>query len=312
MGTFGNKLLILDSGELPKINGESVTAIYGTMETAYNENAALADAYSNTPDYYTVVCHLYSTKKVLKIKTLPKELADLFGWQDIQGVQHYVSQLSFRTSDSCNGSFTDDTMSFSGGYGKIFYYYRTNRWPNTKGNVFVGEPFEEKIKAVLGKHFKDVEVLPEWFDREYPSCYVRKEGGLNYPDTKLPTWRKGMPYVSNDYSSGSPNSENIRVFVESMNAHVYLQRVSKLQVGDEGLIEVDLWNRNLKHEEFCQIAQWSESKTEDPCGLIRWKVKNIKKGEGWPFEMAAMIGDKEQFTRWTQCTYYRIIRISYI
>jgi hypothetical protein len=302
------------------------------MVTAhYEKGRLLEDAYNEKPDYYllctddTDVSQGYRNyKKYPNIKTekLPDELAQFFGPQNVNGYNVYVTRMSFRTSDSGNGSFIDQFCSFEGGCGaqhKSITYYRTKRWPDTKpgnGAIFEGEDYAKRIDTILNKTFT-VEETPEWYDVEYQCSYIRKLGGLNYPDVKCSGWRwsHGAPYVSNKYDDrGTPDFKHLRVYVENLKAHFYLEAAETLEVGDSNLVEITFSRHHDKNpNQFCNIGQWNDSKKEDPGGVIRWQVQHISdKKDGWPYKMAAVIGDKVQFTRHTWGSgYYRIQRISY-
>ncbi len=317
MSAFENKRLIIDRfRELPEVNGTRINAIYGRMNTAYIPYAPLVDAGANKPDYYLLCTEdtyydkdgNYRDKKNIKVKTLPKELAALFGTQKVKGKETYITRLWFRTSDSGNGSFTDQSIQLNGA-GSITYY-RTKRWAEApKDAVFVGEPFEKKIVKVLGKKFKATE-LPEGYDVEYPCTYIRNEGGLNYPDVKQDSWRwlYGHPYISN-----KPNStKNIRVYFEHLKAHLYLEAVEPKE-GDENLIQVTFPSGRDKHpEQFCHLGEWAESKKEAPKELIRFKILKVDKKNNWSYTVGAMIGDKIQWKRQTHNLFYRLNSISYI
>lgn len=314
MAIWGEKSLLIKYEELPVINGVRINSIYGRMETAYSTDQLLSDAYDEKPDYYLLCTDDFDykdgrrvDKKDLKVKELPKELAALFGKQEINGGSVYVTRMTFRTSCSGNGSFTDNSISLDGGCGatsKCITYYRTKRWDKAhSGAVFIGEPLEKKILAVLGKKFK-VEALPDGFDVEFPCTYVRNEGGLNYPDLKLPSWRwlYGSPYVTFD------NGKNIRVFFEDYNAHLYLERLDTVEEGDEDLVSITFnYGHDKKPDQFCNIAQWADTKKEDPKGIIRFKVLKVDEKANWSYKVAAMVNDKEQFKRDTHNTFYRLV-----
>lgn len=307
MAVWDNREILIKDSELPVVNGRRIKSIYACMETAYRTDQILHDCYTDKPDYYHLVTddRDYKNGKWIKVpdlyvKTLPPALAALFGKVEIRkGVTKLVTNLWFRTSCSGNGSFIDQSISFSS-----FSYYRLKRGTWGEDSVFIGDPFEKKINAVLGKKFK-VEKLPEWYDVEYLHTPLRNEGGLLYPDYKLSGWRRSykMPYVSNDY----PKQDHIRVFYEPYNAHVYLSRVKEVNEGDENLVAVSFSNDSDEWGKFCCISTWAESKKEDPHGIIRFKALKFKKEWGWEF--AAMINDKVQFKRMMNTYLYTIDRI---
>lgn len=309
MACYENKQILIKDNELPIVNGRRINAIYACMETAYRTDQILHDCYTDKPDYYHLVTDDRNYKNGkwidvpdLYVKKLPAELAALFGKVEVNGKTKLVTNLWFRTRDSSNGSFIDQSISFSS-----FCYYRLKRGTWGEDSVFQGEPFEEKIKAVLGKKFT-VEVLPKWYNVEYPHTPLRREGGLLYPDYKLSGWRRPykMPFVSNNY----PKQDHIRVFYEDYNAHIFLSRVNEINEGDENLIAVSFSNDRDEWDKFCCISTWAETKKEDPNGIIRFKALKFKKEWGWEF--AAMLNDKIQFKRMMNTHFYTIDRISKI
>ena len=319
---------LLSDSEFLKINGSRITAIYGRMETAFRTDQLLVDAYDKKPDYYLLVTedrdydykkNEWIDKPDIKTKKLPKEIAALFGPQEINGTKVYVTRMSIRKRCSGNGSFTDQTFDFGGGCGalsKTISYYRLKRWDNAYNlSVFQGEELGKKFeKAIVGKSYK-VEALPDWFDIEYPCSYIRTEGGLNYPDVKLDSWRWsfGRPYVSNDYSNNYPNKKHIRVFHAEWNAHLYFEAVDEPKEGDDNLVQITFsYGYEKKGDQFCHIAGWNETKKEDPNGIIRWKILKVNEKENWPYEVAAVINDKIQFKRTACNLYYRLVRMAKI
>lgn len=306
MSAFNNPQLIIKNNELPIVNGRRIKSIYACMETAYRTDQILHDCYTDKPDFYHLVTEdrdyingKWFDVPNLKVKTLPSAIAALFGKVEVNGKQKLVRYINFRTSDSGSGAFIDDSVYFSS-----FSYYRMKRGTWGENSVFKGEPFEEKINAVLGKKFQ-VEVLPEWYDKEYPHSPLRREGNLWYPDFKLTGWRRSykMPFVSNNY----PNQDHIRVFYEPYNAHIFLSRVKEINTGDENLVAVSFSRDNEEWDKFCCISTWADTKKEDPNGIIRFKALNHNKDWGWEF--AAMLNDKIQFKRMMNTYMYQIDRI---
>jgi len=312
MSAFGNRELILNKNELPIVNGRRINSIYACMETAYRTDQILHDCYNDKPDYYHLITDDSNYDKDgnwgkmsnIKTKTLPKELAELIGYVEVRGKRNLVTYISFRTSDSGHGGFIDDTIYF----GKSFSYYRMKRPQWGENSVFKGDDFEKKILAVLGNKFT-VEEAPEWFDKEYPHTPIRRIGTCWYPDYKLEGWRRSydMPYVTNEYGK----LDHIRVYYAPYHAHIYLRRVTeKIEVGEEGLIDVSFSRDYDRSRCFCCISGWNDSKEEDPNGIIRFKILEFDKNWGW--KVAAMIGDKQQWTRTINGGFYKIQKISYI
>ena len=174
---------LLPESQFPKINGTRINAIYGKMETAHRTDSILSDAYDKKPDYYLLVTEeryydkdgKWVDKPNLKVRELPKEIAELFGPQEINGEKIYVTRMYIRTGGSGNGSFIDQTLDFSGScgaLGKTISYYRLKRWDDAyKLAVFQGEELGNKFEAaIVGKSYK-VEALPSDFDYEYPPEY---------------------------------------------------------------------------------------------------------------------------------------------
>ena len=322
--------LFYDS-EFPKINGMKITAIYGRMETAHRTDQILSDAYDEKPDYYLLVTderdytNMKSGKKPnIMTRELPKEIAAFFGEQEINGEKVYVTRMTIRERCSGNGSFVDQTLDFSGSCGafcKVISYYRLKRWDKAHNlAIFKDEELGKKIESAFsGKSYK-VEALPKDFDYEYPCSYIRTEGGLNYPDTKLSGWRwiYGSPYVRNIY-----DSKFIRVFMEGLNAHVYLEEVDP-QEGDIDLIKVQFRREydskilGNKGDYFCNVVTWAPSKIEAPGEIIRYNVLKRTKhrqenGGGESIQVAAILNEKIQFKQdeWPN-GFYRLVNLKVI
>ena len=317
--------------EFPKVNGVRITAIYGRMETAYSSSSLLTDAYDKKPDYYLLVTEdrdykdgKWIDKPNIMTRELPKEIAEFFGPQDINGNKVYVTRMSIRKSCSGNGSFTDETLDFSGScgaLGKTISYYRLKRWDNAYSlSIFEAEELGKKIESVFCKKSYTVEALPSDFNYEYPCNYIRTEGGLNYPDTKCSGWRwlYGSPYIRNQY-----DKKCIRVFLEDLNAHVYLEEIEP-QEGDTDLIKVQFkreYDNKLlgsKGDYFCNVITWSSSKTEAPGQIVRYNVLKRTKhrkenGGGESIQVAAMVGDEIQHKKDMGLDgFYRLIKFSTI
>lgn len=318
---------LFSDNQLPKINGTRINSIYGKMETAHRTDQILSDAYDRKPDYYLLVTDerdykdgKWINKPNIMTRELPVEIAAFFGPQEMNGEKVYVTRMYIRTSGSGNGSFIDQTLDFSGScgaLGKTISYYRLKRWDNSyKLSIFKGEELGEKIESVFsGKSYK-VEALPNDFDYEYPCSYVRAEGGLNYPDRKLTGWRRPyeMPYIKNSH-----DKKHIRVFMEDLNAHVYLEEVEPNK-GDTDLIKVqfsreyDSSIKGNKGDYFCNVVTWSSSKTEAPGEIIRYNILKVDKDKyGTTVKTAAMLNDKVQFKRdeWAS-GFYRLIKFATI
>lgn len=312
--------------QFPKINGTKINAIYGKMKTAHRTDQILGDAYDKKPDYYLLVTDerdydkdgKWCDKPNIMTRELPKEIAEFFGPQEINGEKIYVTRMYIRPRSSGNGSFIDQTLDFSGScgaLGKTISYYRLKRWDSAcKLSIFKGEELGKKIESVFsGKSYK-VEALPSDFDYEYPCSYVRTEGGLNYPDTKLTGWRwsHGSPYVRNAH-----DKKHIRVFMEELKAHVYLENVEPKE-GDTDLIKVqfsreyDSAIKGNRGDYFCNVVTWAPSKTEASGEIIRYNIlKVIKEEHRTTVKTAAMLNDKIQFKRdeWAD-GFYRLINFS--
>ena len=311
MAVYENRRLLITDEELPRVNGVSINAIYAQMETAYRTDQIMRDANEKqVPDYYLLVTDDKDFKDGkwkdvpdLKVRTLPPSLANLFGKHIINGETKFVTNLWIRTRCSGNGSFIDQSISFSS-----FSYYRTKRFTNSnESNVFIGEPFEENIKAVLGKKFK-AEVMPPEFDVEFPVCYIRREGGLNYPDTKLSGWRRygNLPYVSNN----GYNTDNIRVYYEPWNAHLFFQVVKEPEVGDEELVKIHFPRlQSESPDQFCHIARWNDTKKEDPDGIIRWTINKVDKKDNWSYHVTSVLNGRVQFKQQCHNDFYRLVSI---
>lgn len=218
MSTYGESFRIIDYGSLPRINGILIESIWGKVTTAYER-----ETYNNSPridkreDYY--LCQpCFRSNKPLKLKVLPDEINDLFK-------KYNLSNLWFRTSDSGHGGGVD-----SAAVGNVpnhlrtqHVYYRydeTNTWKSSTYCHLLNSDFGLMVENILNKNYT-VDVLPDYYDVTFPVTHLRTESGINYPDTKISSWRGlyGKPYVCMTYG----DKRNIRFFDEKTNSHYYLQ-----------------------------------------------------------------------------------------
>lgn len=314
-------MALLSNREFPRVNGTKIHAIYGRMNTAYSATSILDDAYDKKPDYYllcTKETHYVNgsrvQKKDIKVKELPEELAQFFGPQEVNGNKVYVTRMYIRESPSNNGSFTDQTLDFAGGCGvtgRHIYYYRLPRWKDAgELSVFKGEELGERYEnTFIGKSFT-VDVLPDDYNKEYPCVYIRKIGNLNYPDVKVSGWRwlYGSPYVRNE-----SDPKSIRVFSESLNAHVFLEEVEP-QKGDEDLIYIDFsrqWDDSFlgqKGDYFCHIRCYNNDNKD----IVRYNILKVEHHKQFGTSVNAVIvenGKNQHCKDMRAKGFYRLVRI---
>jgi len=260
-----SKETIIGIDELPIFNGIRIKSIYAKKrDERYYETR---DLYGDeTPDFYLLVPY-FSSQKDQYVKTLPDSLLNVFGNKTDKGKKGFVKSITYRTSGSGNGSFVDDSISLGG-----FSFYRGL---DKKYGVDGNSEFGKNILATLNTKI-DVPHCKEWEYCFYPCSFVRKEGGLNYPDVALDSWRwlyGKNPYISNEFGK----RDNIRAWDEDMKAHLYLQRVDSVNDGDENLIIVRFSSHyDKKPDQFCTIQRWSDTKVNAKNEIMRFNVKTIK------------------------------------
>lgn len=267
-----NPKTLVKYDELPKINGVAIEGIYA-MKHDIDGFYRNRDAYSNeTPDYYLCSPYFFRDEKVL-IKTLPKKIAAIFGIQEYEGKRVNITNLHYRTRDSANGSFVDETMSIggntvSGGNSHSFEVYRGM----DNHGINIDSELAKKMLNTL-KINVNIEPCKIWEYTFDPCTHLRNEGGLNYPDHACSGWRRWgeMPYVTYD------NGEHIRVLYEPLKAHVYLEKVIP-QKGDTGLIKVS-FNSSYEdnHNIFCFISHWKENVKDAANEMIRWQIDGFSR-----------------------------------
>jgi hypothetical protein len=323
--------IILNSEQLPKFNGLEVHRIYSMYENSQYRNGG----YEADILYYQVHVKYYdrsvsrTIEKVLKVKVLPEPFQKLLGKQIAHGKRSiFIITMYFRTShslypddDYCLSIDGWERNATSGCYG----YY-----PTQKSDDYhrVGDDCE------LASIFKD-EILGKSFDVEeiefYQCGYTMKEGtldfatkypykhtpiqmidGLVYPDEKLESWRwlHGMPYRRpNDVVES--DRTNIRVWDDSLKQHVYLQKITDIEIGDENLVQVtftykqhDIYGNEANA--YCRIHRYIAEHNHE---YIRFNVTK-KKGDQWYGKIS---NPKVKFNEREQCIYpsdlYRITRI---
>ena len=241
---YKNTLIKID--ELPKINGESIKAIF-PMKYYEKYNRVQSCYKGDVADYYYCSNYFHNGRD-LRIKELPKEFKELMGDD---------SYISYRVRGSGNGSFIDDSIYIS--------VIDSQNFSVTRGDN--NTEFSEigvKLLNTLNKEYICEEVGEYEFIKT-DSVPFRIEGGFSYPDKSCIGWRKPteFPYVSNEVGS----VDNIRVFDEDINAHVYLQKVSELKKGDTDLVRV-IFTSDKPHL-FCNILKW----TFNPNDYIRFNIE---------------------------------------
>ncbi len=290
---------LISDKELPIINGRRITAIYAKgffYDTGRLDDAGVAgriDCYLCVTEdrYYSIVNgrSVWSDMPNIKLKTLPPVFAELF---------KYTNSLWYRTKPSLH------CLPHGRGDGcihmKNHVLYRDCTGPANYTHVH--SDMGKKMLATLGTNHI-VKELESSFGVEYDTVWLRREGNLWYPDTALSTWREGYPFVTIDFNS----LKHMRIWHERSKSHLFIERVDEVEVGDEGLIFVNVKDR-IKG--FCYLREWTNTKKEDPGGIIRYNVVDIKSDKIF---INAMIGDKVQVRDSTYNGFlYRINRRAFI
>jgi len=296
-----SKNTLITISELPTFEGIAIKAIYAQKRDDIFYRTR--DLYTGeTADFYELVPYFICLKgyKNMFVKTLPESLLKVFGKQEYNGKTGFVKSITYRTSGSGNGSFVDDSISLGG-----FSFYRgLDKQYSVDGN----SEFGKNILATLNTKI-DVPHCKEWEYRFYPCSFVRKEGGLNYPDVALDSWRwcYGSPYVSNEV--GKKN--NIRVWDDTMKAHLYLQLIDTVEDGEENLVCVRFsYHWDKKPDQFCNIQKWNNTKVGAENEIIKYKAHKVKDG----FELIPIVNGVEQSFKETLYfdSTYRIMKISFV
>jgi hypothetical protein len=308
-----SKETIIQYEELPEFNGIKIKSIYAQKrDDGYYRTRDLWAG--ETPDFYLLVPYFFALHNEPEyqyqyVKTLPESIACVFGIQEHEGSIMDVHYITYRTSGSGNGSFTDESMHLGGTLmtnktSHSFSLYRGLNQYGVKAKSNLGKRMLGTLKTKI-----DAPHCKEWEYTYYPCSFIRTEGGLNYPDVALESWRwsYGRPYISND----NGKNDNIRVWHEGMKAHVYLQRADNIENGEENLVHVDhSRHHDKKPEQFCIIDEWASTKEGAANEIIRFKAKKTKDG----FDFIPMVNGKEQDWKrnYFPSTIYRIMRIAYV
>ena len=303
-----SKETIVKYEELPVINGVCIKAIYAYQRNENYYRCTDAPSIEKT-DYYHCVPY-FSKDNSINIKTLPKELADIFGNQVYGEDKIHVTHMSYRTSCSGNGSFTDDTMDICGsrinGTRSSFSIYRGVKYD-------IGVPLDselgKKMLNTLRKKYT-VEECKIWEYTFDPCTHLRNEGGLNYPDYACQGWRRPhkMPYVTYD------KCKTFRVYFEPMNMHVYLERIDEpLEKGDV-FVMVDFSRERDEWDKFCFINHWADTKQGCANEIIRYKVDSVSRDKKRLTVYATDNADKTFFKKdiYRDSYYYRIVNMKSI
>jgi hypothetical protein len=289
---------IIRYNELPEINGELIDAIYSQKwDEEFNKSR---DCYSDEePDFYlcTSYFRLHSGRN-LRLFKLPEGLQKIFDGVQIGDKTVRASYMSFRTSGSGNGSFTDDSFYLRGKGSEYHSYYRGS---DDKAGVPTNSEFPQLVLASLNQKYTCEEV-PEYDMRNLPHSTFRVEGGQTYPDKQVEGWRRifDMPFVALD-----SKRNDMRVYNDLIKAHVYLTRAYPKK-GDAELVKVKIQDAN-----FCFISSWASYKEGDGNQMIRHTVESkYRNGEG--FKVRAMSNGKKQHTcHGDNYDLYRVTRISF-
>lgn len=312
---------LLRENEYFKFNGKRIKSIYAVYENSRYATKSEGGGYIADILYFECYVHRWDCgtdymgrdkgKSMLQVKELPKEFDGLFGMVENKGVKIFVHNFCTRENDSCNGSFTDETLDLNGWSSNSttgnFGLYRGCEFmekPDRKYVIDEKSTLGKKITDLLGKSFKVKEVefsevgakMEEGsldFATKYPYAHtpIRIIDGLVYPDEKLESWRWlfGMPYrvpadklesfkAKNKIYVTPKSRESIRVWDDKYKSHVYLEKAKDIEVGDI-LVSVSFNHDHheiygTKGDAYCSIRRYNESLGYE---YVKYEVKKIVK-----------------------------------
>lgn len=280
MAIFGNKEILIDIDELPKINGFAINSIYKCIHNLSGIKGAYPDK-ENIFVYYTCYPYFYSVDPkrypLQRIEKLPKELAILFDNSQVAEYKYndkpvktqvIINSINYRTSCSGNGSFIDDSIYASG----VNLINRSDSISVTRGTNRKINEVGQLLLNTLNISY-DCPLLKEWQYTYYPTTTLRRVDNLNYPDPECSGWRRDtkMPYVSLD------NRKSLRVLNENIKAHVYLLKVeeSEIEIGAEYVGVKFSYRYDEEPDKYCFIRSWAHFKEDSPNQMIHFKVEKI-------------------------------------
>lgn len=310
MAVFGNREILIDYDELPRINGIRITDIYRVaFDTRQIKDYTVR---SDDASYYYSCSPYFSSDETQRVRKLPDVLQKIFD-EPQMGKFHNeqtdetwerkldkVTSIWFRTRCSGHGGFIDSSIHLRGTSGNFSETLSVTR--NDKSIVDVEKTglYDKLIKTLNIK--EDIPVLAEEEYTYYPSTTLRNVDGLFYPDPVCSGWRRSwhMPYTSPD---GSKNA--IRVLDDDLKCHTYLVKVEtdNLEVGEE-YIKVQFPNDKLN---YCNISKWADSKKDLAGQYIRYRIDKV----GTKIVHVTVMNQikryaKEEY-RWNP--FYKIVRI---
>lgn len=292
MATFGNREILIKIDELPKINGMRIDRIY----LEYYDKRGVKD-YTVRPEdripYYTLYPYFHSVNRekypIIRTKKLPKQFSDIFD-NVIEatypnGYHKSIKPTSmwYRTSDSGSGGFIDDSISIDGASnnntGSSISFTRNSKYPD---DLPADAPAAKLMLNTLNIN-ETVEVMPEYEYTYYPCTTLRRVDNWYYPTTVCSGWRwlYGMPYVTLD------KGESLRVLNVDLKCHVFLNKVKPedIEIGREYKIVTFPSYSDKEPDRYCHIRSWSDSKQDDPNGMVSFRVDKIYKSKAYNNEM---------------------------
>jgi hypothetical protein len=271
----------------PIINDRRIHTIYTTGENSRYEGKGKSRMYVQDPILYECLYDggFREPNGRILLKTLPNELAKFFGLISNKDKTMFANSIHFRQSGSGNGGFVDDLFYVRGwasnATSEIFSWYGEDI--NSKGNCCIdsGSPLHKALMGFVGnKYTLDEAEFHECnfnmkertldFASKYPYAHssIQYIDGLVYPDVKLDSWRwlHGYPYVRQDRADITSYPENIRVYDQILEQHLYLRQAKEEDIGMEAITVTFAWRDSGDQygrswaRYFCRIRQYNERK----------------------------------------------------
>lgn len=259
-----------DSNKLPQINGARVESIYSPDDFSNDPRSLNATGWHYSTQYHTKQSNLNF------IGVLLPEFKSLFGNQVINGISCFVKNIDFRTDSSGHAS-EDSIMTIMCGNDIRFSVWEREEGITLEYNQALTQ-HDEYVKKWLSFFNKKFTLkYPSYVDctwePTYPNLsprngtFIENIGGLNYPTTFSLHWKpfNTMPYVTTN------DGKTIRFFDTDYNSHIFIERVEKIEAGEENLIIC-----SFPQDEYSEYFLHAR-KGEDGKGFIRYTVETVHK-----------------------------------